>query len=675
MDKYKFVLCGNPNVGKTSLYNRLTHSFNHVGNWHGVTVSSDEKAFDYNGNRITLIDLPGTYSLTATSDEEAVTRDAIFSKDFDAVICVCEVNNLARNLYLAVQLIELGVKCILVVNMIDELEKRGQTLDEGLLSERMGIAVIKTSAKFGKDERIIDAAIAASKGEPSRLPDYVSTLSGKVATNVCAFNLKQEFVKIKLLEGDPYFKTACGINVNSNHDEVSGARYAFIEKITSNIITQKSLSVKKPFNIDKVLLNKYTALPTFLLLMGLIITLTFGVVGKYLSDGLVAGINAFIYQPAKNALIVSAAPTWVVGLITEGIISGIGGVLAFLPQIILLFLFLSLLEDSGYISRVAFMTDEFFKKIGLSGRAVFTMLMGLGCSASACFTARALDKRMRLRTVLVTPFLPCGARLPIFAVICSAYFNLSAIVIIGLYILGALVAVAWAAILNKADKSEKDTSFVMEIPPYRLPTFERVFQLIWHNVKSFLVRVGTVIFALSVIVWLLSNFSVTGGFESGVSLMEMFASFIAPIFKPLGFGSWQAVAALISGVVAKETVISTIVGFGGANLIFTTSVVKAGALAFVVFTLLYVPCVATLAAIAREVGVKYVFVSLLIHTVTAYVFALIAYYAVILFTFHLTAGLISIACVIALIALAIVAKFALRRMRTKAQLSKRVSTH
>ena len=397
--------------------------------------------------------------------------------------------------------------------------------------------------------------------------------------------------------------------------------------------------------------------------MAAVFVFTFGFAGKYLSELFELFIEKCIYNPVVRGLSSVNCPNWVSGILCDGIILGVGGILVFLPQIVLLFFFLALLEDSGYISRVAFMTDGFFRKIGLSGRSVFTMLMGFGCSATAVLTARGLeDEKMRKKTVLLTPFMSCSARLPVYAVIASAFFAKGQpFIIFGMYILGAAVAILLAVLFEKCIKGLKSgkLSFIMEMPPYRFPTLERIWQIIWNNVKVFLVRVGTVVFALNVIVYVLSNFSFTHGYVVGTeykSIFEYVGTFFAPLFSPLGFGNWRAVTSLLSGLVAKEVVISSIESLGGISQIFAGQYASLSALSFMVFTLLYVPCVATLAAIRKEAGGKWMLFSLVLQLSTAYIVSLLFYWVgrLILLNKGLGIGLavlvpIAIFCVFALI--------------------------
>lgn len=682
MKPLSVALVGNPNVGKTSLYNRITRSFNHVGNWHGVTVAEVSKTINYGGEEVAISDLPGLYGLSVYSGEEAIARDAVLFNDYDAVVCVCEVNNLPRNLYLALQLLEAEVPAVIAVNMIDELEAAGKTLDTGALERAFGVPVVAVSAQRRNCvDALMSVAVKRAKDKryaAARLP-YLSKLPiGKVKSavgeKIKKSGLKENYAAVKLLERDAFAEGKCGLTeseigqiarLGDFSDEAAALRYAFIDEATEGVIRpskrqdkncggRKNNDTYKRFRdksenknvppdvkkakarfesrsgrIDRIVLNKYLALPLFFFVMLAVIAVTFGLIGNKLADLLSRAIDDFVYLPTVSGLKGAGAPAWVVGLIGDGVISGVGGVLVFLPQIVVLFFFLALMEDSGYVSRVAFMTDGFFRKIGLSGRSVFTMLTGIGCSATAVLTARGLeDETMRKKTVILTPFISCSARLPIYTTIASAYFAKGKILLVfALYILGAAVSVIAAAIMEKCTKRLKSgrLSFIMEMPPYRFPTVERLAQIIVHNCKVFVVKVGTVIFAFNVIVWLLSNFSLVGGFtdKPELSLLATFSGFIAPLFAPLGFGNWRAVTALTGGFVAKEMVVSIMESLGGMQAIFTSAYPSVSAAAFAVYTLLYLPCVATFGAEIKEVGWKWTAFGLILQTSVAYLCALV----------------------------------------------------
>ena len=713
--EYNVALVGNPNVGKTSLYNRITHSLEHVGNWHGVTVSEVSKKIMFDHHTVNMVDLPGLYSLTIYSPEEGISRDRILQKTNDLIINVCEVNNLARNLYLTLQLLELDVPVVLVINMMDELQKQGKVLNYRNIEKVLKIPIVPMSAKYHSDVHLLlDVSLdyIASHGNNTVELDYLDKLPLEevraiIEPNAAAAALPVRYAAIKVMENDAFVCEKLALSDTQKEaiaafgdlqSRVAQARYAFIDRITEGAIHRsvtdehhemhehmmhhvpvegpasgdadeplavgagekskdkhirhhekhkksEALSLHGFSRLDRIVLNKYLALPIFLLVMALVFVITFGLVGKFFTWLLELGIDKLLQEPISRALVKADCPAWIVGLVCDGIIGGVGGILVFLPQIVLLFFFLALLEDSGYISRVAFMTDGLFRKIGLSGRSAFTMLMGFGCSATAVLTARGLeDPVMRKKTVLLTPFMSCSARLPVYSTIAAAFFAKgSPFIIFGMYLLGAAVALLLAAVFERCVKPLKSgkLSFIMEMPPYRFPTAERVFQIIWHNTKVFLIRVGTTVFALNVIVWLLSNFSFTAGYtvgKSAKSILEIFSGWIAPVFKPLGFGNWKSVTALMSGLVAKEVVIASIESAGGVAAVFTGAHPSLSALTFMVFTLLYVPCIATLAAIRKECGVKWMLLSLCLQIGVAYLVSLLFYGMGLLF--YLNKGLV-----------------------------------
>ena len=647
--EYRIALVGNPNVGKTSLYNRITHSLEHVGNWHGVTVGEVSKTIEYEGKTITLTDLPGLYSLTPYSPEEAISRDAVIFGNYDLVVCVCESGNLTRNLYLCVQLLEAGVKTLLVVNMMDELRRKGKLLDAAKLEARLCIPVVPMSAKYSTDVSAFlkRATEYIGKRDTRSVLSYFKKLGvDGIARSIKPYadkaNVNANWAAIKLLENDEFIADKLSLpkkekyNFKTNKDGqslVAKERYEFIETLTDGVITEQKNKKRRDLTIliDKFVLNKYAALPIFFAIMCGIFYVTFGPFGSFLSGLCDKFFEFCFYKPIVGKMLSDGVPEWAIGLVGNGIISGLGGVLKFLPQVALLFFFLAIMEDSGYVSRVAFMTDGLFGKIGLSGRAVFTMIMGFGCSATAVLTARGLDdEKMRKKTVVITPFMSCSARLPVYTVIAGAYFSGGVVPIIALlYVLGIFVAIAWAAVFEKNTKQLKSgkASFIMEMPPYRMPTAERILQILAHNAKVFLIKVGTLVFALNVLVWFLTNFSFRNGYVGGGdgSILASVSGAVAPVFAPLGFGNWRAVAALLSGFVAKEAVVSSIESLGGVNTVFYGTNATLGAITFLVYTLLYVPCIATLSAEIKEVGIKWTTFGLVLQLATAYLAAFVVH--------------------------------------------------
>lgn len=662
----ELLLVGNPNVGKTSVFNRLTRSSEHVGNWHGVTVAEKSKIIQYDDKALKITDLPGLYSLSPYSPEEQISVDKILHDNSSLIIAVCEVGNLQRNLFLLLQLMEAEKNVILVVNMVDELHRKGLNINCGLLSARLNVPVVATSAKYGKSAFEILECVRKYEKHVSYFPcQYLGKLPLSRAEKLVEEYAKQanvptRWAALRFMSGDalmmdklhlPEKLVAKNADLTCMREEICSARYAFIEKITDGIIfaekekskrRKKAVGNKTPPQLcffDKIALNPLFALPVFIVIMLLVFAVTFGPPGRFLSDLLQAAIDKFVYAPVFATLKDSSCPEWLNALICEGIINGMAGITVFLPQIVLLFLFLAVMEDSGYISRLAFMTDGLFGKIGLSGRSAITMLMGFGCSATAVMTTRGLeDENMRRKTAIITPFISCSARLPVYMTIGGYFFSAGNwLVIFFLYLLGAAVAFCAAAVMEKMFASLKSgkPSFIMEMPPYRMPTIERVFQIIKNNIKAFLIKVGTTIFSLNVIVWILSNFSFTSGYGAGEdSIMVTIGKAAAFIFKPLGFGSWQAVTALLSGFVAKEAVVTSIESLGGVSALFGGATAGLDAFCFMIFTLLYVPCIATVAALFKETGIKWTLAGMGVQLVTAYLLALAARLAGLLYMLY-----------------------------------------
>lgn len=664
----KIALCGNPNVGKTTLFNRLTRSDAPVGNWHGVTV--DVRTKRIKGEDTALSDLPGTYSLTARTNEEAITRDSILYGDYDAVVCVAEVNNLRRNLYLLTQLLEAGKKTALVVNMMDEAKGK---VDLELLSQRLGIPVLGASEKYRNPKAaVIEAAKKAASASIATVPyatdARVRSLSREIRAAAESAGLTPLFAALKLMERDEdvvkrvgtgvtFGCEGCDGNCSSDRDLPARLRYAFIDDILDGI-TERKVEHKLTDKIDRFIVGK-AALAIFMCVMAAVFVITFEV-GKPLSDRLTA-LTAAVAVPVRSFDI----PEWLCSLLADGVISGVGAVLAFLPQVVLLFLMTAILQDSGYMSRVAYASDDFFKKFGLSGRAAFSLILGLGCSATAVLSTRGIsDATARRRTAFVTPFCPCSARLAVFTAM-TGYFGLSGFAVAALYVLGIVAALVTLKVMQVVKPAAEAEKLLMEMPPYRVPSPKRIWKLVYRNVASFIGRVGSVVLCVSVIIWILANFSVGYGFTGGgeTSILYMISNFVAPIFIPLGFGSWRAVSALISGIAAKETVVSVIAALGGFDAVFGSVM---AAVSFLIFTSLYVPCVATLGAIAKENGAKSAFLSVAVHTVVAYVASLIFYQSAVAYFADKKLYFTVLPCVVAFICILSAVVVAVGRRRSAA---------
>ncbi len=640
-----FALAGNQNCGKTTLFNQLTGSNQHVGNFPGVTVDRKDGVIR-NHKEATVTDLPGIYSLSPYSNEEIVTRDFILSERPSGIINIVDASNIERNLYLTMQLMELDTPMVLALNMMDEVRANGGTIMVNQLEETLGIPVVPISAakNEGIDELIEHAIHVARYRElPGRI-DFctagsdpadprgavhrcIHSVGHLIEDHAAAAGLPLRFAATKLVEGDTLIEKALQLNPNETDilshaiaemETVTGLdreaaladmRFTFIEKLCSATVVKpgESLEHKRSVAIDKILTGKYTALPCFAGIMALVFWLTFGVVGSTLSDWMTLGIDWFtgIVDRALTAYQINPV---VHSLVIDGIFAGVGSVLSFLPTIVILFFFLSILEDTGYMARVAFVMDKLLRRIGLSGRSFVPMLVGFGCSVPAIMATRTLSsERDRRMTILLTPFMSCSAKLPIYALFTAAFFPRvwRAPVMIFLYLFGILCGILYSLILKQTCFRGEPVPFVMELPNYRLPSPKSVGQLIWEKARDFIQRAFTIIFVATVVIWFLQTFDTRLNVAAtpDSSLLALVGSLIAPIFKPLGFGDWRISTALITGFTAKESVVSTLtVLLGGdtsaLNMLFTPFT----ALVFLIFTLLYTPCVAAIAAVKRELG-------------------------------------------------------------------------
>lgn len=637
------ALAGNQNCGKTTLFNALTGSNQHVGNFPGVTV--DQKIGDVKGEKnCQVVDLPGIYSLRPYTQEEIVTRDFIINQKPDGIINIVDATNIERNLYLTLQLLELCVPMVLALNMMDEVNANGGTVNIEKMSELLGIPVVPISAAKGDGvSELIDKAVSTAKNKQK--PKVWDFCSAESPVHRCIHavvhliddhaeraGLPARFCTSKLIEGDPDIEDKLELDENEREllehcivemeDEsgldrnaaLAAMRYDFIESVVSDSVVKahESREHRRSMAIDKVLTGKYTALPVFFGVMFLVFWLTFGVIGSALSDLLALGIDSFT-SLADRALTAYGINPIVHSLVIDGIFAGVGSVLTFLPLIVVLFFFLSILEDTGYMARVAFVMDRALRKIGLSGRSFVPMLIGFGCSVPAIMATRTVSSdRDRKMTILLTPYMSCSAKIPIYAVFASAFFpNHKALVMISMYVVGIVLSVLLALILKNTAFKGNPVPFVMELPNYRLPSPKSVVLLLWDKAKDFLQRAFGIIFIATIIIWFLRSFDTRLNVveNSADSLLALIGRFIAPVFAPLGFGDWRAATSLISGFTAKEAVISTMAvlletnlsNLGGAlSEIFTPLT----AVSFLVFTLLYTPCVAAVASIRRELGSK-----------------------------------------------------------------------
>ena len=629
-----FALAGNQNCGKTTLFNQLTGSNQHVGNFPGVTV--DQKSGQVRGQKdCTVVDLPGIYSLRPYTAEEIVTRNFILNQKPDCIINIVDATNLERNLYLTLQLLTLQTPTVLALNMMDELTGNGGSVDTTLLSELLGVPVVPICAANGEGvEELIEIAVRAARlrQKPS-VYDFcpkgpvhrcIHAVCHVIEDHAQAAGIAVRFAATKLIEGDEAIADELQLDPNEleliEHSVVqmeqergldrnaalADMRYSFIENAVAQAVVKphESREHARSSKLDRVLTGKYTAIPVFLGVMLLIFYLTFNVIGKFLSDLLALGIDS-LTGVVDRALTAYGLNPVALSLIIDGIFKGVGGVLSFLPVIVTLFFFLSILEDTGYMARVAFVMDKLLRKIGLSGKSIVPMLIGFGCTVPAVMATRTLSsERDRNMTILLTPFMSCSAKIPIYGFFSAAFFpEHAALVMIGLYLFGILMGVLCALVLDRTAFRGRPVPFVMELPNYRFPSAKSVALLLWEKAKDFLQRAFSVIFLATVAIWFLQSFDARLNVVSAdsESLLAMIGQLLAPLFRPLGFADWRCTTALISGFIAKESVVSTLqILLGGAAV--TTLLSTKAALSFLVFTLLYTPCVAAIAAIRREVG-------------------------------------------------------------------------
>ena len=643
--KLTFALAGNQNCGKTTLFNRLTGSNQHVGNFPGVTVDRKDGTIK-NHPEATVTDLPGIYSLSPYSSEEIVTRDFLIKDKPSGIINIVDASNLERNLCLTMQLMELGIPMVLALNMMDEVRENGGSIRVNELEQILGIPVIPISAvkNEGIDELVSHALhVARFMEKPGRIDfctDSVDKKDPVGAVHRCIHavvhmiepeakqsGLPLRFAATKLIENDVPIEKLLNLTddkkqafehiVSVMEDEtgldreaaISNMRFSFIEKMCQKTVVRphESKEHKRSMKIDRLLTGRYTAIPCFIAIMALIFVMTFNLVGAWLSDLMSLGVDSVI-SLIDNALTAVQINPVVHSLVVDGICNGVGSVISFLPTIVTLFFFLSILEDTGYMARVAFVMDKLLRKIGLSGRSFVPMLIGFGCSVPAIMSTRTLSsERDRKMTILLTPFMSCSAKLPIYSLIISVFFprQYQALVMVGLYIFGIICAIIYALILKSTKFKGEPVPFVMELPNYRLPSAKSVVHLIWEKAKGFIEKAFTIIFVASIIIWFLQTFDAKFNVAESPeqSLLAMIGSLVAPIFAPLGFGDWRVSTALITGFTAKESVVSTLtVLMGGDAELVSTLFTPFTAAVFLVFTLLYTPCVAAIATVKREMG-------------------------------------------------------------------------
>lgn len=658
------ALAGNQNCGKTTLFNALTGSNQHVGNFPGVTVEKKEGSIKKYKEAV-LVDLPGIYSLSPYTAEEVVTRDFLVKEHPDAIINIVDATNLERNLYLTLQMMELNIPMILALNMMDEVRASGNTIHVKKLSERLGIPVIPISASKGEGiADLLDVVVKTIKQKkPTQKLDFcqgevhraIHSIAHIIEDHAEAAGYPTRFAATKLVEGDePMFK-ALDLDMSDIHiidhiveqmEENLGTdreaaladmRYTYIEALCAECVVkhQETREQQRSEKIDRFLTHKYLGIPIFLLIMMTIFWLTFSVIGAPLQDLLSAWIDRFTAM-LSNVLIAADVTPWLHSLIINGICAGVGSVLSFLPIIVLLFFFLSLLEDSGYMARVAFVMDKLLRKIGLSGRSFVPMLIGFGCSVPAIMATRTLSSdRDRKMTIVLTPFMSCSAKLPIYGMITAAFFpNHAALVMVSLYVLGIVVAILSGLLLKNTIFQGNSVPFVMELPAYRLPDAKSVLLHMWEKGKDFLHKAFTIIFIASIVIWFLQSFDwrLNMVADSANSILASIGSIIAPAFAPIGFNDWRASTALITGFTAKESVVSTLTILTGASsdaqlsAMLTQMFSPLSAFSFLAFTILYMPCVAAFAASKRELGsMKEALLTAAYQTLVAYLAALVIF--------------------------------------------------
>ena len=634
-----FALVGNQNCGKTTLFNALTGSNQHVGNFPGVTVDQKEGEIKYSKGNF-VVDLPGIYSIRPYSTEEIVTRDFVLNEKPDGIINIVDATNIERNLYLTLQLLELQIPMIIALNMMDEVRNNGGSVDIDKISELLGVPVIPISA--ARNEGISDVADMITQTAKNRIlpkildfcPDgavhrCIHAVSYIIEDHAKNIGVSPRFCATKLIEGDQSFVEKLSLSQNETETlehqilemetdtgldknaAVADMRYNFIENVCAQTVVKchESKEHKRSVSIDRVLTGKYTAIPMFILIMASVFLLTFNVIGSSLSDLLSLGIDALTNLCDKGLTAYGINPV-VHSLIIDGIFAGVGSVLSFLPIIVVLFFFLSILEDTGYMARVAFVMDKLLRKIGLSGKSFVPMLIGFGCSVPAIMSTRTLSSEHdRKMTIMLTPYMSCSAKIPIYAVFSAAFFKgKEALVMTGLYFSGIIVGIIMALIFKSTLFRGNPIPFVMELPNYRLPSAKSVGLLMWEKARDFLTKAFTVIFAASIAIWFLQTFDTRLNVvsDSSQSLLADIGQIIAPIFKPAGFDDWRIATSLITGFTAKEAVVSTmsvLLGVGTDQLagaltsLFPSTL---SAVSFLLFTLLYTPCVAAVATIKRE---------------------------------------------------------------------------
>ena len=630
----KYALIGNPNSGKTTLFNQLTGSNQHVGNFPGVTVETKEGPLKTDKN-VLVVDLPGIYSLSPYSEEEIVTRNYLLYQDIDLIINIVDATNIERNLYLTLQLMELGKPVVIALNMMDEIRANGDYIDVEGISAALQIPIVPVAAAKNQGIRLLTEVAAKTAAEEERRPHdmcrgeihkAIHSIAHLIEDKAKKAKIPIRFAAIKVMEEDELVLEKLALSEREQHiiqeiieetekrlhtdkdAAIADMRYGVIEEICAGNVRHGHMSVEQQRSerIDRLLTHRIFAIPIFLAVMALIFWLTFGPLGSALGYVFTLAIDGLIGLICQG-LEAWGVSYWLYSLIVDGALAGVGSVLSFLPVIVLLFFFLSIVEDSGYMARVAFVMDRLLRKIGLSGRSFIPMLIGFGCSVPAILSTRTLSSRRdRIMTIALVPFMSCSAKLPIYGLFTSYFFpDHAALVMICLYVLGMVVAVLYGLLLKHTVFKGESAPFIMELPAYRLPSAKSIGLNVWDKAQGFIKKAFSIIFIASLVIWFLRSFDwrFQWAAESSQSLLAAFGALIAPIFQPLGFGSWQAATALLTGLSAKEAVVSTLavlVDANGLGTLFT----PLSAFSFLVFTLLYMPCFASLAVIQKELHSK-----------------------------------------------------------------------
>ncbi|HPY12451.1 MAG TPA: ferrous iron transport protein B [Sphaerochaeta sp.] len=637
MKTKRIALVGNPNSGKTTLFNAITGSNQHVGNWPGVTVEKKEGTFTYKGKEYDVVDLPGIYSLGAFSEDEVVAMDYILTDDADVIIDVIDASNIERNLYLTTQLLEMGKNVVIALNMVDEAEKRQIAFDLEAMSSALGVPVVATvaSRNNGTDAIIQEAVKAIDKKVSYTNPlTYSENVNHHMQHMVELFAGKNmpyspEWAAIKVVEGDKHIISVIEASIDDEavvngikdfhkfHSsenfelEIVDSRYAFAHRIAEKTVKRPEVEVVTLTDkIDKILINKYLGIPIFALIMLAVFQLTFAI-GQDLLGGYAAALVEWLGTLLENFLVWVNSPDWLVSFMIDGVVNGVGAVVEFVPLITVMYLLLSLLEDSGYMARAAYVWDNLMRAFGMQGKAFISMIIGFGCTVPAIMSTRTMDnKKDRMVTMLITPFMSCGAKLPIYSVFIAAFFsNHGGLVLFGLYAFGILIGLLMAKLFNKTLFKGESSYFIMELPPYRFPAAKSVLRTMWLHVGDFIKRAGTIIFLVVTIMWLLAVLPGSAAPYSQQSYLGRLGTFLVPIFRPAGFGTWQESVALFAGIPAKEAVVGTLgMLYAGEYMEEGVLLVNAiqqhftslTALAYMVMVLLYTPCAATLSAVAKE---------------------------------------------------------------------------